>query len=82
MEENCNFTHSIVSSLTILKHNISCFEVFQDGWILTKFFFGVCFYGPRRNRTSLANKGFILWPKDYTKEFGFCGNKAGNPERY
>ena len=33
------------------------------------------------DRTSLVNKGFIIWPKDYTKEFRFCGNKAGNPER-
>ena len=32
------------------------------------------------DRTSLVNKGFIIWPKDYTKEFRFCGNKAGNPE--
>ena len=33
------------------------------------------------DRTSFFNKGFIIWPKDYTKEFSFCGNKAGNPER-
>ena len=33
------------------------------------------------DRTSLVNKGFILWSKDYTKEFRFWGNKAGNPER-
>ena len=31
--------------------------------------------------TILVNKGFILWPKDYTKEFRFCGNKAENPEQ-
>ena len=24
--------------------------------------------------------GFIIWAKDYTKEFRFFGNKAGNPE--
>ena len=30
-------------------------------------------------KTSLVNKGFIMWPKDYTKEFRFCVNKAGNP---
>ena len=28
----------------------------------------------------LVNNGFIIWPKDYTKEFRFCGNKAGDPE--
>ena len=51
------------------------------------------FYGPRRrkkrtrpisshlDRTSLVNKVFIIWPKDYTKEFRFCGNRAGDPER-
>ena len=33
------------------------------------------------DRTSLVNKVFIIWPKDYTKELRFCGNKAGNPER-
>ena len=32
------------------------------------------------DQTSLVNKGFIIWPKDYTVEFHFCGNKAGNPE--
>ena len=26
---------------------------------------------------NLVNKGFIIWLKDYTKEFRFCGNKAG-----
>ena len=31
--------------------------------------------------TSLVNKGFIIWPKVYTKEFRFCGNKVGNPAR-
>ena len=31
--------------------------------------------------TSLVNKGFILWPKDYTKEFYFCRNKVTNPEQ-
>ena len=37
------------------------------------------FYGPKRtrpifshlDRTSLVNKGFIILPKDYTKEFRF-----------
>ena len=24
------------------------------------------------DRTSLVNKGFIIWPKGYTKEFRFC----------
>ena len=33
------------------------------------------------DRTSLVNTGLIIWSKDYTKEFGFCGNKQGNPER-
>ena len=33
------------------------------------------------DRTSLVNKVFVIWPKDYTKEFRFCGNKAGNPEQ-
>ena len=28
-----------------------------------------------------VNKGFIIWLKDYTKEFRFCRNNAGNPER-
>ena len=42
------------------------------------FFFFFSFYGPRR---SLVNKGFIIWSKDYSKEFRFCGNKADNPER-
>ena len=35
------------------------------------------------DRTSLVNKGFIIWPKDYIKEFRqfrFRGNKADNPE--
>ena len=32
------------------------------------------------DQTSLVNKGFIIWPKDYPKEFNFCGNKVGNPE--
>ena len=31
------------------------------------------------DRTGLVNKGFIIWLKDHTKEFRFCGNKAGNP---
>ena len=26
-------------------------------------------------------KDLYIWPKDSTKEFRFCGNKAGNPER-
>ena len=30
--------------------------------------------------TSLVNKGFLICPKDYTKEYHFCRNKAGNPE--
>ena len=33
------------------------------------------------DQTNLANERFIIWPKDYTKEFHFCGNKAGNPEQ-
>ena len=48
------------------------------------------FYGPRRTQkenedniqTSLPNKinkGLIIWPKDYTEEIRFCGNKAGYP---
>ena len=28
------------------------------------------------DRTSLVNKGFIIWPNDYTKECRICGNKA------
>ena len=32
------------------------------------------------DRTSLVNKGHIIWSKYYTKEFRFGGNKAGNPE--
>ena len=35
----------------------------------------------KKTGTSLINKGFIIWPKDYTKKFRFCGNKAGNPEQ-
>ena len=31
--------------------------------------------------TRLVNKWFITLSKDYTKEFHFWGNKAGNPER-
>ena len=30
---------------------------------------------------SLVNKGFIIWPKDYTKVFYFCRNKVRNPEQ-
>ena len=26
-------------------------------------------------------KGFIIWPKDYTREFYFCKNNLRNPER-
>ena len=26
------------------------------------------------DRTSLVSKGFLTWPKDYTKESRFCGN--------
>ena len=33
------------------------------------------------DRTSLVNKGFIILPKDCTKEFRFFGNKACDPER-
>ena len=50
----------------------------QDGWILAKFF--PCVFIEHLDRTSLVNKGFIIWPKDYNKEFRFYGNKAGNPE--
>ena len=32
------------------------------------------------DQTSLVKKGFIIWPTDHTKEFRFCGNKAGDPE--
>ena len=32
------------------------------------------------DRTSMVNKGFIIWPKDYINEFCFCRNKAGNPK--
>ena len=54
------------------------------------------FFRPRRNKNpkneqgqypailieqAFVNKGFIIWPKDYTKEFRFCRNKAGNPGR-
>ena len=31
------------------------------------------------DQTSLVNKGFIIWPKDYTKEFRFCGKKGAIP---
>ena len=33
------------------------------------------------DRTSLVNKGFIMWPKHYTKKIRFCENREGNPER-
>ena len=25
----------------------------------------------------MVNKGFTIWPKDYTKEFRFCADKVG-----
>ena len=31
------------------------------------------------DRTSLINKGFIIWPKDYAKEFHFAGTKQAIP---
>ena len=33
------------------------------------------------DRTSLVIKGFVIWPKDYNKEFYFCRNKVRNPKR-
>ena len=33
------------------------------------------------DQTSLVNIGFIIWPKDYTKEFHFCQTKASNPKQ-
>ena len=33
------------------------------------------------DQTSLVNIGFIIRPKDYTKEFHFCQNEAGNPKQ-
>ena len=32
-------------------------------------------YYSHLKQTSLVNKRFIVWPKDYTKEFRFCGTK-------
>ena len=30
-------------------------------------------------RSSLVNKGFIIWPKDYSKNFAFAGTKREIP---
>ena len=64
----------------------------KDGWILAKLFLAFLWTETKSrttktqktrpissnlDRTRLVNKGFIIWPKYYTKEFRFCGNEAG-----
>ena len=54
---------------------LNAFEIYA---LLTKREVKMAWYWPS---SSLVNKGLIIWSKDYTKEFRFCGNKAGNPEQ-
>ena len=62
------------------------------GYIVAKFF--LCIVKVHKNtkkrmrpisshldRTSLVNKGFIIWRKDCTKEFRFCETKREIPSR-